>query len=581
MKNIISILFLVSASYYFTSCDDYLEMPAQTSFNQDSVFVNYRNAETYLYSLYERVPSIVLGWTDILNGPSRVSLTDEAGSLALQSSYRSHKVYGGNVDATWFTTSLGEDYYSRHWTSIRRNFIMIENIDNVSDITTTEKERIKAECKILIALEYFELFKRYGGVPLVKESLTADYPILDRESIENVVNYIVELCDEAIASPNLPAKVTRSIEFGRATKALAYGLKARTLLYAASPLFNTATPYMSLGENNKSICYTNYDKNRWKLAMDAASEAINFCESNGYAIVTDYGIDRNYVVACCKRPKDGNTEIMFGTMNSNSSATVRYTWSFRGRQRGAACNSPTHNAVEFYQNRDGSKVNWDQVIRTSAGNPDEPYENLDPRFDQTIAYNGSVWRTNPTMIVEFFDAGEDGVTDGKEGKKTAKTEYYYGTRKYLNGYEETSSGFLPMSPVMRLAEMYFIYAEASNEYQGPNATAFDLLDAIRLRSGMPEVNRSFSQEELRDFIVNERAVEFYAEDHRYFDVKRWLVQNPFVNIYNVKVLKWADDTYTYEKYLHQERAWYDHWYLHPFPQAEINKNYGLIQNPGW
>jgi len=581
MKYVIIISIVISSLFFF-SCDDYLEMPAQTSFNRDSIFASYRNTETYLYGLYQYVPEIVLGWTDILNGPARVSLTDESGSLALQSAYRSHAVYSGAVNSTWFTSAYGEDFYYRHWISIRRNFVMLENIDKVPDATAEQKGRIKAECQLLIAVEYFEMWKRYGGIPIVKESLDGEYPIIVRQTLKDVYNYIIELCDLAIANPNLPAKVTNPLEFGRATKALAYGLKARTMLYAASPLFNSASPYMDFGSNNQLISFGNYDPNRWKVAMDAALEAITYCENNGYAIVNNKGIDRNYTVACCKRPKDGNSEIIFGTMNNNSNETnARYTWSFRGRMGGGATNAPTHNAVEFYQRKDGSRVNWDVIIKTTPNMPAEPYMDLDPRFQQSIAYNGCVWYTNPNMIVEFFDGGETGVTNGVEGKLSAKTEYFYGFRKYLNDYEKSGSGFLPMSPVMRLAELYFIYAEASNEFGGPTSKAFDLLDVIRSRSGMPLVDRTLTKEGLRNFIIGERAVEFYAEDHRYFDLKRWKTPEPFKNIYNVKVLKFKDNTYTYEKYLHQVRAWYNHWYLHPFPSDEVNKNYGLVQNPGW
>ena len=291
---------------------------------------------------------------------------------------------------------------------------------------------------------------------------------------------------------------------------------------------------------------------------------------------------RNYTVACCKRPKDGNTEIIFGTVYATDRSAQIYTnYGFRGRRGGSAANTPTHNAVEFYQNRDGSRVNWDVKITTSPNKPEEPYVNLDPRFQQSIAYNGCIWYTGPTMIPQFYDPGETGVPNGLEGTKGAKTEYNYGFRKYQNDYEKSGAGFNPMGPVMRLAEMYFIYAEASNEFEGPTSQTFDYLDAIRIRSGMPVVNRTIDQASLRSFIVNERAVEFYAEDHRYFDLKRWKTPEPFQKIYNVKILKYLNNTYTYEKYLHQTRAWYDFWYLHPFPNNEVNKNYGLLQNPGW
>ncbi len=576
------------ALIHFNSCDNYLEMPEQAGMNRDSVFATYRNTEKYLYDLYRDVPRILLDWSTItvnLNGPSRTALTDEAGALALQSAYSPHKVYAGNVTSTWFTKSTGEDWYDLHWGSIRRNWVMLENIDRVPDATQAQKDRIKGECKTLIALEYFEMWKRYGGLPLLKQSLEAsEYPVIVRSSVEEVYNYIIQLCDEAIAIPDFPAKVTNPIEFGRATKALAYGLKARTMLYAASPLFNTATPYMDFGENNKLICFGNYDINRWKNARDAAKAAIDFCESNGYAIVNNAGIDKNYVTASCFRPKDGNSEIIFGTCFSvDQSGNLRYWWMFRGRGGGAAANQPTHNAVEFYSNRDGSKVNWDNgIITTPPNEPTFPYKNLDPRFHQTIVYNGCAWYTNPDMIVQFYDAAPgSGISNGQESRTTARTEYYYGFRKYLTNYEKSAAGFYPMHPIMRLGEMYLIYAEASNEYEGPRDQAFNYMDAIRTRSGMPVMDRTIGQDEFQDLIKAERAVELLAEDHRYFDLKRWKEPEKMLKIYNVNILKHANGTYTYEKYLHQTRLWFEWWYLHPFPYEEVNKNYGLIQNPGW
>jgi len=584
------------------SCNDYLEMPAQGGFNKDSVFINYRNTEKLLYDLYRNVPHILQPWGNNgeTMGNALVAISDEGSSLTLQSAYNSHKVYAGTVNSTWFTTvtGRGEDKYNWHYSTIRRCFIMLENIDNVPDALDEVKGRIKAECQTIIALEYFELLKRYGGVPIVKQSYTAiEYPYIGRATVEETCNYIIELLNQAIANPNFPAKVTNPIEFGRATKAMAYGYKARTLLYAASQLFNTATPYIDFGANNKLISFGNYDKNRWKLARDAAKEAITYCESNSYAIVKNMDVNRNYTVACCKTPKDGNTEIMFGTFEDTDAFNLFYTWNFRGRRGGAAANVPTQNVVEFYSNTDGSKVNWDVKITTPANQPEFPYKNLDPRFHQSIAYNGCKWCASNLPVVQFYDGATAAVTNGMEGKAAAKTEQPFGYRKYMNDLEclsgNTLGGARPVAPIMRLAEMYFIYAEASNEFEGPNTQAFDYLDVILTRSGMPVVNRTLTQDALREYIVGERAVEFIAENHRYFDLKRWRRPIP-TKIYNMKILKYADGTYTYEKIAPsvpgipgadplaiKTRFWADFWFLHPFPIDEINKGYGLIQNPGW
>ena len=585
-KNIILSIVIAASLFTPMSCKKFLEMPAQTGLNKDLVFSNYRDTEIFLYSLYQSVPKIMYGWANdiMLYGPSRVSLSDEAISGSY-SGFKTNSLYVGAVTSDWFTTKNGEDVYNTHWKSIRNCFIMLENIDNVPDASAEVKSRIKGECQILIAVEYFELWKRYGGVPIIKTSLTpADYPLIPRQPLDAVYKYIIELCDAVIANPDIPVKVTNQLEFGRATKALAYGLKARTMLYAASPLFNSATPYIDFGTNNNLICFGNNDANRWKLAMDAALQAIQFCESNGYAIVTNSGINKNYTIACQKRPKDGNTEIIWGTMYNaaleGASGGPDYMWGMRGRQGGAGANTPTQNAVEMYHNTDGSSVNWNVKITTPPNQPEFPYKNLEPRFQQTIGYNGCLWYTNPDFFPQFYNGGETGVANGLEGMKATPVVGNYSMRKYFIDYEKSKTGFWPMNPIMRLAEMYFIYAEASNEFQGPTAQAFDLLDVIRTRSGMPKVDRSLNQASLRAFIVNELFVEFYAEDHRYYDMKRWKIPGE-TKIYNVDVLKFLNNTYTYVKYMSQTRVWNDYWYLHPFPLSEIVKNYGLIQNPGW
>jgi hypothetical protein len=588
-KNIILSIVITASLLVPISCKDYLEMPKQGSFNKDAVFANIRNTEIYLYSLYQYVPKILYGWSNPagLNGPSRVTISDE-GICGLYF-YRSNDVYVGAVNSSWFTTANGEDIFSWHWTTIKRCIVMLQNIDNVPDATPEIKGRYKGECNAIMALEYLEMFKRYGGLPIVKDLINfTENPKIPRESIDATYKYIISLCDAVIANPDIPAIITNQIEFGRATKAWAYGIKARAALYAASPLFNSATPYLDFGENNKLICYTNYDVNRWKTARDYALDAIQFCESNGYAMVTSFGINRNYTVACEKYPNNGNTELIIATLknpgleeNVAGSALVYTAWKAKGLAAAGGRNMVNHNAVEFYQNTDGSRVNWEQKITTAPNDPTAPYKNLEPRFQQSIGYNGALWQTAPLLKLEFYDPGETGVISGINGMIKTTNTSNYGFHKYYHDFEASTAGYMPLNPIMRLAEMYTIAAEASNEFQGPNAKAFDLIDVIRTRSGMPKLDRTMSQTSLREAIRNECAVEFFAEDHRYFDLKRWKTPDPFKKIYNLKILKYMNNTYTYEKYLSQTRVWNDFWYLHPFPLAEVLKNYGLIQNPGW
>ena len=587
MKGNIALITIVAVLFIrlFSSCENFLEMPAQTSFNVDSVFSKYQNAERLLFDLYQyEGKALATARNGKLGNSAVANITDEAICFTAQNGYTANRVYAGGVTSSWFTVDgqNGEDIYVNHWKTIRKALILKGNIDRVPDATTEVKERIKAESTALIALEYFEMFIRYGGVPIVRKPLNdaSEYAIL-RSPVDSVYQHIIKLLDECIANPAFPARVPDEKEFGRLTKAFAYGLKAKTMLYAASPLFNSDRPYTDFGNDNKLICFMKYDKNRWKLAANAAKEAITYCESNGYSLVNNTDKSKNYKIACEDRPKFGNTECIFATLQGIN--IDKLYWLGRGTNVGGySPTEPTQNQVEKYQNTDGTYVDWSNTITTPANDPTFPYKKLDPRFHQSIAYNGCLWITStPTYNLEIYDGVDASVANGRNGPIVAKTQFAYFPRKFLNGYEGPSA-WTPISIYMRLAELYLIEAEALNEADGPSEAIFARLDAIRTRTGMPVVSRTADQTQLRKFIENERSVELFLENHRYFDVKRLKIADVFKGpIYDVRVIKQKNSSYTYTKYKYHDRAWFNHWYLHPFPYAEVNKGYGLIQNPGW
>ncbi len=589
MKNNILLLSVISVIIWLgslTSCQDFLEMPPQTSFNIDSVFARYQNAERLVFDMYQyQGKALATARNGKLNNSAVADITDEAICFTAQNGYTANRVYAGSVNSTWFTVSgqNGEDIYDNHWKTIRKAFILKENIDRVPDAATDVKARIKGECTTMIAFEYFEMFIRYGGVPILRKALNdaSEYALI-RMPLDSVYNYIIKLCDEAIANPDFPAKVQDEKDFGRLTKAFAYGLKAKTMLYAASPLFNSDRPYTDFGTHNNLICFNKYDKNRWTQAANAAKEAITYCQANGYSIVTSFGASKNYKVACEDRPKFGNTEVIFATYQGTN--IDKLYWLGRGTNVGGySPTEPTQNHVEKYQNTDGTYVDWGNTITTPVNDPVFPYKNLDPRFHQSIAYNGCLWLTTPpTYNLEIYDGVDASVANGRNGPTVAKTQFAYFPRKFLNGYENPSAPWSPISIYMRLAELYLIQAEALNEANGPSEEVFTLLDVIRNRSGMPKVPKNLNQAQLRKFIENERSVELFLENHRYFDVKRLKIGEVFMGpIYDVRVIKQKNGSFTYTRYKYHDRAWFNHWYLHPFPYNEVNKGYGLIQNPGW
>ena len=568
----------------------FLEQPFSLTFNEDSVFAKYENAQKLVFDMYALKPyylDLQVGTTPTkrLNGSLLECATDLGCSFRLNANYFTHRFNFGTVQAENLTNRVeGEDSYPDHYKTIRKAFVLLDRIDEVPDAPSGEKERIKAEAKTMIAYNYFELMKRYGGVPLIKKRLvpSVDDVNIPRSPLIDIYNYIIELLNEAIAVPQFAARYDGN-DFGRMNKAFAYGLKARAALYIASPLFNTATPYMNLGEHNDLICLGDYDAGRWTTAAAYAKEAIDFCEGNGYAIVNTADKNINYTISYQYRPREGNTELMWATLKVTN-PSMAY-WIPRGTpfSGGFSSNLASLNLVEKYQNKDGSYVNWDNVITTPPNDPTSPYKNLDPRFNQSIMYNGLT--LYPSATIEYYDH-ETPSLNGNNGPGKASAQWSHQVRKHVYGYENrtiTGRTWQPICPIMRLTELYMIHAEALNEsLSAPDANVYSRVNTIRARSGMPGLQAGLSKDQMRARLQDEWAIEFVFEEYRFFDLKRWKLGDVFKGpVYDVKVKKFNNNTYAYTKYKYEDRPFYDWYYLHPFPPSEVNLGYGLIQNPGW
>lgn len=641
MKKLLYILMFAAIVPTFCACSDFMEFPEVADFNVDSVFSKYVNAEKLMYAMYvDGVPLNMdtrsFGTGRRLGGGSFASaITDEGQAFHVQQGYKVQQYYIGNVDASfsasWSSSFPGEDDYSLKWKTIRRAYILLQNIDKVPDATTAQKERIKGEAKLMIATVYFEMWKRYGGVPIITKAFTgsedaAEYE-LPRNTFEETYNFIIQTLDDVITNYKdyIPANYTDlPNEFGRFPMAFAYGLKARVMLYAASPLFNTDKPYSdALGENSNLICFMNYDKERWKRAADAATEAINYCTANGYKLVDEPSQRENgmnYTVANIEYPSNGNTEVIWGVEQSPNGTNWAYFTFVRGipSTYGYAPNMVPLNQVERYEIDDdanpGVYRDWNtqqsfatnipanataaqaKVLLATAAR--KAYDGLDPRFQASVTYNGvnDYGKWGPTGDVDMADAVTDdgnafATYHGQCSEAKQRTTILHYVRKFTRGYEGRESSMRPLNIYMRLAELYLIRAEALNEYNAaPTQQVYDDLNVIRARSGMCGVKANASQSEMRDIIAHERNIELFYEDQRWFDLRRTLTaaQKIPVDIYKVQIRKWYHTTadkwpykITYDKVLYMKRWWDDKLYMNPFPKSEINKFYGLIQNPGW
>ncbi|HXH98700.1 MAG TPA: RagB/SusD family nutrient uptake outer membrane protein [Sphingobacteriaceae bacterium] len=531
---------------------DFTEGPV----SEENVWGSDRNARGFLNYTYRGL----LARYDLGDGALMASASDESVNSSLNN--RVNIINNG----TWAAVNTFDDQYTNLYSSLRSANIFLQESPTSRIFPTTDIPGLRGEAFFLRGMFHFELFKRYGKIVLAKRSFTSGEDLnLPRNTVEEVVQHIVMDCDSAVSL--IPAVWTGTgagVPYdsgydpnnrGRATKAAALALKARVLLYLASPLYNTSN-----------------DISRWRNAANAAKALIDL---NKHSLLspTEFPNLWNYNLASTQY----NREVIFATtavLTNNieeSNAPVGFN-SALGRT------NPTQNLVDAFEMSNGKPIS----DPTSGYNVNNPYVNRDPRLNQFIVFNGSTFSTGTlSRAVETFDGGLDNV---QSNLNSTKTGYYL--RKFLS----TSATFNIPSPasirrpwvLFRYAETLLNYAEALNEAIGATAEVYSAVNQIRTRSGMPVLPVGLTQVQMRDLIRNERRVELCFEEHRFFDVRRWNLGETILNgpVRGMKIIK-SGTTFIYTPFIVENRVFANRNYLYPISQTEISKSPNLIQNPGY
>lgn len=464
-----------------------------------------------------------------------------------------------NDDNTWVvqrgqlapeTTGITGTIWGRSYRSIRECNYALANIDQVP-MSQAGKDLLIAELKFIRAYRYHDLIRNYGRVVLMGDkvyNLSDDLTnpdLFERASIEAGINYVVQQLDEAAAG--LPLHNTDRWELGRATKGAALALKSRIMLYAASPLYNVGT---------------------WQDAATAAK------------VVMDMHYDLHPDYASLFLDETSN-EIIFERVYRMGARHVCLEISNGPNGYGGwAGNTPLQNFVDAYE----VIVDENTTVPFDWENPahaNDPYANRDPRFYATILYNGAEYRGR---AVETFEPNGLDSKDGPDNWNASKTGYYL--RKFIDEELPISNpwdvaGTQPWI-YLRYAEILLNYAEAQNEFAGPDATVYNAINLIRGRAGMPELPLNLTQDEMREYIHGERRVELAFEEHRFYDVRRWKIAMETANVpaYGIQITKdGADLTYTRKIALDGRHFEEKHYWL-PIPREEIQaSNDKLQQNP--
>ncbi|WP_443937394.1 RagB/SusD family nutrient uptake outer membrane protein [Pedobacter sp. MW01-1-1] len=464
--------------------------------------------------------------------------------------------------------------WSIPYSDIRRVNVFLKNIDR-APLTAATKKNMVAQARFLRAWYYFLLIRAHGGVPIIGDTVydIADDFKLKRSNYAECVDYIVTECDAAI--PDLETNLTiRAQDYGRITKGACQGLKSRVLLYAASPLFNGGQ-FAKTGDVHTLTGYNTYDKERWKKAVDAALDIIN---SGNYSLYVDnttrkgYGFYRVFQMRV-------NNEYLFANMRPLQREFESFL--LPQSRSGGYSFTVSQQIVDRFPMVNGKDI----TDATSGYNPANPYVNRDPRFANSIIYNQAPWilsGNNNAPVNTFIGSG---TTDAVQGPIAFNTSYF--PRKML--LENSTGNGERCWPLIRYGEILLNYVEALNEYSGPVTDVYEKLKLIRERAGIDPgldglygMKAGMSQDDMRVFIQNERAIELFMEEHRMWDARRWktAIVDFTKPIRGAKITR-SGTTFAYEYVTVRDHFFPEHYGLFPILESEIAKNTALIQNAGY
>jgi hypothetical protein len=488
MKKYTLLSLIACVALLLNSCNSYMDLTPTNSQSDKMLFADANYTELAVNRFYHFIDA--MGQFDV--GQSSVGLT-EGMTETLK--------YGCTTLNThmWFANQIAyaEDglpastaaFFLGSWDLlygyISQVNIAIRNIDKYAAYDDATKTRLLAECRFFRGWLYFEILKR------------SKQCILRTEDLDNTYQYNMPLSSEAdcwqyvydeleFAATNLP----ETSATGRLTKYAAYGMLSRAMLYAE----------------------------RWQDAFDAASAVI---KSGKYSLTADYKTAWSTTAA------QGNTESIIEYQYNLSGVTHSFDLNFSpGGDAGivtGALGTPTQEMVEMYEKANGTQVDWSEWdnATTTATTATPPYDELEPRFAETIIYNGCTWKGR-TMNITTDAASKDGYIAWKEKPQTGgKTTTGYFLRKLVDETHDMSVNDRATSPwiALRYAEVLLNASEAAYHISGKEADARTYMNQVRARVNLPQ--RNYSGTDLLAAIQHERKVELAFEGQLYWDMRRW------------------------------------------------------------
>ena len=567
------IILLATLTISISSCKKYLDIEPQDRVTEDAVWNNASTADLFLNDIYGYLPPYRTtgwwseSWTDncmnVQTWQGQAEIV-RSGSLSPSNTLFSIKRYDAVNDWMW----------NENFSYIRKCNVFIQKVRQSEAFTSEYKTERVAEAKFLRAWFYMTTFKYFGGLPIIDEPLDqetqGDAIFRERAGAQETVAFISRDCQEAADS--LPVD---QAEWGRITKGAALALKGYVELLGASPLSNP--------EDSKDL---------WANAAASYKQVIDMAK---YQLT-------NYYHGLFYEENNRNTEMILPYVIryplANEDQDVRFLEDLYGPANAVIQpfgvinysiveSAPTQDLIDTYRMKDGKTITESPLY-----DPAHPYENREPRFYESVIYDGAPFRDG---FIYTRKGDPHNAVDRSRTDWVTPTGYYirktYDER--INGLLERPKGKKNLGdwPLIRYADVLLGYAEAQNEAVGPDASVLDAINKLRTRSdvSIPTIQDTYgavSQEQMRAIIRTERRIELAFEDKRYTDITRWKIgdklqgfvrgvepsKDPGTGVMSYEYFNVVPQTYITAN---------DKNYRLPIPLATMEKNPKLTQNPGY